>query len=79
MPYRKQRQWVFYSFYYTISYCIVKFTDILIFMPSRIKHAIPQVDTTIGETLARIRKDLGLTQVELAEKVGISQQQLSKL
>lgn len=46
-------------------------------MPSKPKHPLPPIDSSIGTTLARIRKEHGLTQTELAGKAGISQQQLS--
>jgi len=46
-------------------------------MPSKKKYDLPDVDIRIGETLAKIRKENGLTQKELAELTGISQQQQS--
>ncbi|MBN2863877.1 MAG: helix-turn-helix transcriptional regulator [Bacteroidales bacterium] len=46
-------------------------------MPSKPKHPLPDIDKNIGNTLAKLRKVRGLTQIELAEKAGISQQQLS--
>jgi transcriptional regulator with XRE-family HTH domain len=48
-------------------------------MPRKTR-TLPPIDLgeeTFGERLARIRKDKGLTQVELAEKVGIIQPALS--
>ncbi|MCK5138851.1 MAG: helix-turn-helix transcriptional regulator [Thermodesulfovibrionia bacterium] len=40
------------------------------------KNKIP-VNTTIGKAIADIRKEKGITQVELAEQIGISQKLLS--
>ena len=48
----------------------------MIIMPRRSKFDLPPVATgeeTIGERLARLRKERGYTQVELAEKIGIIQ------
>lgn len=46
-------------------------------MPSPKKYDLPDVDKNIGMTLTKIRKENGLTQKELAEMTGISQQQQS--
>jgi transcriptional regulator with XRE-family HTH domain len=45
-------------------------------MPRVSRLTLPPIDTgnqTIGERVARIRKERGFTQVELAEKIGIIQ------
>ena len=36
------------------------------------------MDTTLGKRIAKFRKDLGLTQDQLAEKIGITAQAVSK-
>ena len=49
--------------------------DVLI-MPRRSKFELPPLSTeeeTIGQRLARLRKERGYTQVELAERIGIIQ------
>jgi len=48
-------------------------------MPRVSKLKLPPIhtDESIGERLARIRKDRGFTQVELAEKIGIIQSLVS--
>lgn len=48
-------------------------------MPKKTRKLPPLAlgDESLGERLARIRKDKGLTQVELAEKMGIIQPVLS--
>ncbi|BBN60214.1 helix-turn-helix domain-containing protein [Hydrogenovibrio marinus] len=42
------------------------------------KLAVTEVDKSIGKKIQIRRKELGLTAAELSEKVGISQQQLSR-
>ena len=46
-------------------------------MPSKKKSLLPEIDPYIGAIISRVRKEKGLTQIQLAEKAGISQQQLS--
>lgn len=46
-------------------------------MPPKRKYNLPDVDANIGMTLSRIRKENGLTQKELADLTGISQQHQS--
>jgi|SRR5579884_1820396 len=50
------------------------------FMPRVSKLKLPAIDAgeeTIGQRLARIRKERGFTQIELAEKIGIIQSLVS--
>ena len=45
-------------------------------MPRKTKFELPPLDLgkeTLGQRLARLRKERGLTQVELAEKIGVNQ------
>jgi transcriptional regulator with XRE-family HTH domain len=47
------------------------------FMPPRSRLKLPPLDLgteTLGRRVARLRKDRGYTQVELAEKIGIIQE-----
>jgi len=49
-------------------------------MPRVSKLKLPPIDTgqeTMGQRLARIRKERGFTQIELAEKIGIIQSLVS--
>jgi len=51
-------------------------------MPQVSKLNLPEIDfggETIGQRIARIRKDRGFTQVELAEKIGIIQSIVSAI
>jgi transcriptional regulator with XRE-family HTH domain len=50
------------------------------FMPPRSRLKLPPLDLgreTLGQRVARLRKDRGYTQVELAEKIGIIQEIVS--
>ena len=50
-------------------------------MPQKSKLKLPDLnlgDETTGQRIARLRKEKGLTQVELAEKIGIIQKLISK-
>src|SRR4030042_1300217 len=51
------------------------------FMPQPLKTKLPPLNTpkeTIGECLARLRKQRGTTQNQIAEKIGIKQALVSK-
>ena len=43
----------------------------------RVRAAVPRGQETVGERLARLRKERGVTQVELAEHLGVVQPNIS--
>jgi len=49
-------------------------------MPRRLKNPLPPLKATetVGQRLARLRKERGYTQRELAEKIGIAQRLVSE-
>ena len=46
---------------------------ILLVVPSPRKHPLPPIATSVGSRLAAIRKSNGLTQTQVAERIGIQQ------
>ena len=46
-------------------------------MPQKPNYNMPVVNKNIGENIARIRKAKGLSQIELAEKIGFNKKLLS--
>ena len=58
----------------------VKYLWYITYMPRPRKQPLPIIESSsdaIGHRLAKIRKSKGLTQIQLAEKIGINQYQIS--
>ena len=78
---------VWFSFYVIITYMSSDFSALQQnppynsrAMPRKRKRALPPLklsDETIGQRIARLRKEHGYTQIELAERIGITQTSVS--